>query len=125
MPAPLLCECHGLPIPWFVMDMMSIIRLERCNKECIRIVSEVLLDAARRSDEGVILVHHVDEDGKEIKIVQVLETGEVYETDPASTSLQQQQAIFEQFALDNMCSGQGHAHMCVHVCECTFVAMHA
>jgi hypothetical protein len=48
------------------MDMASVDALSQCNKACNDLVGEVLHAVASSSEEGVVLVMHVDEDGEEI-----------------------------------------------------------
>ena len=56
----------GVPLTFFVMDMASVDALSQCNKACNDLVGEVLHAVASSSEEGVVLVMHVDENGEEI-----------------------------------------------------------
>ena len=87
-----------------VMDMASVNALSTCNKACYDLIAEVLHAVASSSEQGVVLVMHVDEDGEEITTCAVSKE---------DLKLRERQAI--SFAFDNMCSAKGHAHICVSI----------
>ena len=53
------------------MDMASVHALQACNIACYDKISETMLAAASSSGAGIVLVMHVDEDGEEIKTLEV------------------------------------------------------
>ena len=94
----------GVPLTFCVMDMASVDALSQCNKACNDLVGEVLHAVASSSEEGVVLVMHVDEDGEEIQTLEITKE---------ALKLRQQHAIT--VAFDNECSAKGHAHICVSI----------
>ncbi len=56
----------GVPVTSFVMDMASVNALSTCNKACNELIGIVMHAAAARTEDGVVLVKHLDEDGEEL-----------------------------------------------------------
>ena len=50
------------------MEMASVNALSNCNKACNEVMGEVLGACASRTEDGVVLVMHLDEDGEEITL---------------------------------------------------------
>ena len=72
--------------------------LQVCNKACLEKVSEALHAVSSSTGAGIVMVQHVDEDGEEIK------TLEVHRGDHAWT---QRQSVID--AYNNMTRARGHA----------------
>ena len=84
-----------------VMDMASVNALSNCNKACNEVMGEVLGACASRTEDGVVLVMHLDEDGGEITSWAV---------SMEDLKLPEQKAFTYAKKLQ-----KGHAHMCVSI----------
>jgi hypothetical protein len=51
-----------------VMDMASANALFKCSRACNDLMGEVMRACASRTEDGVVLVMHLDEDGEEITL---------------------------------------------------------
>ena len=84
-----------------VMDMASANALFKCSRACNDLMGEVRRACASRTEDGVVLVMHLDEDGEELTSWAV---------SMEDLKLPEQKAVTYAKKLKN-----GHAHMCVSI----------